>query len=483
MIDREVEVYFDNDYSKIQPRIHKEEKNFAIKRDKTDREKIRAVLQNLMNPLDKEQLPHHKDLINIFTGQIAAEDCNLEDAVQIGTKQSQTFSENLPEGFYETITYQVKSMTPKNRKKKDTDINVIDTNLIYSRALVLTPNDSTQSSDSELTVQHILTHKLFSSPLPLFFQNGEMRIAKNKSALKNKLKVEVISRTVTPRIRIVDASAVLWAVSWPSKRALVKDFIVNMRYYLQDLLKSSDVYFVFDRYFDRSIKSHTRFTRSNGFTRRYGLSLQNDLPPKKQVLAVTENKKQLIHLIVEDLMTNPQFQSENKLIVTGMNPSEPPFQIYQNNVTILGHLQNLHEEADVIMIHQLLHASEQSSEPITIVCDDTDVFLLLLHFYKVKGLTNEVYLEVTSKERKVISIPESIEGEGISITDILPLHALAGCDTVSKICSVGKVKPLTLLKKDKEQHLDFLSYIENPDFEETYKRCQFCIKMLQHAFV
>ena len=62
LIDREVEVYFDNDYSKIQPRIHKEEKNFAIKRDKTDREKIRAVLQNLMNPLDKEQLPHHKDL-------------------------------------------------------------------------------------------------------------------------------------------------------------------------------------------------------------------------------------------------------------------------------------------------------------------------------------------------------------------------------------------------------------------------------------
>ena len=39
------------------------------------------------------------------------------------------------------------------------------------------------------------------------------------------------------------------------------------------------------------------------------------------------------------------------------------------------------------------------------------------------------------------------------------------------MCSVGRVKPLTLLRKDKEQHLDFLSYIENPDFEETYKGC------------
>ena len=167
---------------------------------------------------------------------MAAEDCNLQDAVKIGTKQSQTFSENLPEGFYETITHQVKSMTPKNRKKKDTDINVIDTNLIYSGALVLTQNDSTQSSDSELTVQHILTHELFSSPLPLFFQNGEMRIAKNKSALENKLKVEVILRTVTPRIRIVDASAVLWAVSWPSKKALAKKQCQNVELTWQVLL-------------------------------------------------------------------------------------------------------------------------------------------------------------------------------------------------------------------------------------------------------
>ena len=475
LIDREVEEYFDNDYNKTQPRMHKEENNFAIKRDKTDREKIRSALQNLMNPLDKEQLPHHKDLINIFTGQIADEDCNLDDAVQIGTKQSQIFLDSLPEGFYNTISHQVKSMTPKNRKKKDTDsTNVIDTNLIYSRALVLTQNSSTQSCDSELTVQYLLTHELFSSPLPLFYQNGEMRIAKNKSTLKNKLKVEVISRTVAPQIRIVDASAILWAIAWPSKGALVKDLIVNVRYYLQDLLKSSDVYFVFDRYFERSIKSQTRSTRSNGITRRYGLSLQNDLPPKKQVLAVSENKKQLIQLIIDDLMTNPRFQSENKLIVTGMNPGEPPFQIYQNNVTTLDDLQNFHEEADVIMIHQLLYASEQSDEPITVVCDDTDVFLLLLHFYKVKGSTNEVYLEETSKERKVISIRESIEkieGEGISITDILPLHALTGCDTVSKMCGIEKVKPLNLLKKDNEEHLDFLSDIENPDFEETYKKC------------
>ena len=86
-----------------------------------------------------------------------------------------------------------------------------------------------------------------------------------------------------------------------------------------------------------------------------------------------------------------------------------------------------------------------------IECDDTDVFLLLVCYYKVKYLSNEVYLEETTKERKIVSIRDSvdkIEREGIIITDILPVHALPGCGIVSKPCSIGKVNPLSVLKKD-----------------------------------
>ena len=156
-----------------------------------------------------------------------------------------------------------------------------------------------------------------------------------------------------------------------------------------------------------------------------------------------------------------------------MNPDEPPFQIYRNNIVTLHQLQNFQEEADVIIINQLMHAVEHTKEAITVVCDDTDVFLLLLHFYKTKEISNEIYLQETSKERKIISISETIkkiEEDGISIVDILPLHALTGCDTVSQICSIGKVKPLNVLKKD-EQHLDFLCEIECQDFEEVYMKC------------
>ena len=164
----------------------------------------------------------------------------------------------------------------------------IDPNLIYARALVLSQNNQV---DSDLTIQSMLTHELYSSPLSLFFPNVDMRTAKNKSSLKNKLKLEVGTRRVHPKIKIVDASAILWVVSWPSKGASVQDFVTNVRCYLQRLLQIHDVYFIFDRYYQRSIKNQTRSTRSNGVTRRFTLSLKNELPSKKVILGVTENKK------------------------------------------------------------------------------------------------------------------------------------------------------------------------------------------------
>ena len=107
---------------------------------------------------------------------------------------------------------------------------------------------------------------------------------------------------------------------------------------------------------------------------------------------------------MKDFRTNTVFQSENKLIITGLDICDVPFQVFMNTVSNVDDLRSTQEEADVIIIHQLLHAIKNFESPITVICDDTDVFLLLLHFYKIKGLKNNVYIEETSKERKVISI-------------------------------------------------------------------------------
>ena len=142
-------------------------------------------------------------------------------------------------------------------------------------------------------------------------------------------------------------------------------------------------------------------------------------------------------------------------------------------MTPLNNLLNTQEEADVIIIRQLTHVVETSDKfPITIVCDDTDVFILLLYFYKIKSISGEVLLEATSTKRTLISIHNTIqklERQGFSIEDILPLHALMGCDTGAGLFNIGKLKPLSVLQKNFNIQLTFLGDINNT-FEDIYMK-------------
>ena len=149
-----------------------------------------------------------------YTGQLADENCNLNDAENIGCKQYEEFNRSLPDGFYDTINHIVKPMTQKIRKKKSQD-KVIDTGLIYSRAMVLLQTNPGQSEG--LAMEDILPCELCETPPSLFYEDGMMRIPKSKSQLKNKLKTDVANRgittevviVITTEVVIVDGSAIL----------------------------------------------------------------------------------------------------------------------------------------------------------------------------------------------------------------------------------------------------------------------------------
>ena len=66
-------------------------------------EKIRANLKHLVNPIDKEQLSHHQELVNIYTGQFAYKSCNLDEAVKIGVEQCNKFTSSLPDFIAQLI--------------------------------------------------------------------------------------------------------------------------------------------------------------------------------------------------------------------------------------------------------------------------------------------------------------------------------------------------------------------------------------------
>ena len=123
------------------------------------------------------------------------------------------------------------------------------------------------------------------------------------------------------------------------------------------------------------------------------------------VLTVTENKVQLIDLICQQVQEKATYipASEDsfnyKLVMTGSG--YVPQQIHMGIVISRHDLTTSHEEADVIIPQQMVVAADTGTERIAVICDDTDVFFLLLHYYHLKKLSTTLLMEGTSVHRNV----------------------------------------------------------------------------------
>ena len=173
-------------------------------------------MKGLIHSLDIAQIEYREELVNVFTGELADETCNLHDAEDIGRRQSEEFASSLSDGFYDSISNIVKPMTPKTNKEKAHGNVIVDTRFIYCRAMVLLQTNSDRSE--ELSMENILSYELCGVPLSLFHEDGSMRVPKYKSQLKNILKEEgPATRGVETRVVILDGSAILWTIPWPAK--------------------------------------------------------------------------------------------------------------------------------------------------------------------------------------------------------------------------------------------------------------------------
>ena len=85
---------------------------------------------------------------------------------------------------------------------------------------------------------------------------------------------------------------------------------------------------------------------------------------------------------------------------------------------------------------------------IDVVCDDTDVFVLLLHFFRQENITTNIRMVGTSSNRKVVDIKATSEKNADIVKHILPAsHVISGCDTVSQFFGIGKGTVKTLKAK------------------------------------
>ena len=277
-----------------------------------------------------------------------------------------------------------------------------------------------------------------------------MRICKSKADLKKCTKVEASVKAGDTNCTILDGCAVMWCVAWPlSSQALVKDYVESFKTYLKVFLSLGDVYLVFDRYIEYSTKCSARKFRSPEGYKIYKLSANSFLPSQKHVLTVTDNKKQLIQIIVEMLVSEAVVPGnyQNRLIITGQENT--PIEIAPGGVVIRRQdLRTTHEEADVIIVAQAVYAAKEERKNVLVVADDTDVYVLLLYHYQAESITLPMKLQSTQSGRACIDIPATVLSLQNVVGELLPAHALSGCDTVPMCHGIGKTKMLKAVKSN-----------------------------------
>ena len=252
-------------------------------------------------------------------------------------------------------------------------------------------------------LKDIFKYKLSPVPLSLFDEHCDSRLAKQKADLKNTLKEEVSLRTcLSGNTVVLDDCAFLWSVHWP-KAGNVRNFVNVFKGYVMKFLHKSNVFLIFDRYHDYSIKGVTRQDCVGNARHSHNLPSSTPLPSKEVTLHSTETKKQLIELLAEGLLkvyTNAL--CEKKLVITSQ--SECPVLVHLGIKTLRHGMSTTHEETDVIIPQQVITAIEERATCAKVISDYRDMFVLLLHFYIEQLLSTTVFLQGTGSNRNVIDI-------------------------------------------------------------------------------
>ena len=365
---------------------HKEEGDGRIKADQIDRKKLQNNLEKCIHSLQVDTHKNWNTLVNIYTGEEVGEDVNVNKAVEIGQKQMKEFCSSLPQGFRDRLSTKVVTMAESKKTKQISVVAPFNTELIFSRVLYLMGNN-------QLDFTTLFNYELCPVPTSTFHDPGEARYPKSKVVLKSRLKVEVSVRGVEVDAAVVDGGGMLHSsIHWP-KDGSAKDLAKGVEMYVSRLLQHSDVCVIFDHYFDKSIKSETRFQRIGNFKRSHQLSVETSLPSKELCMSSLKTKENLIDIITQFLLQ--QFSTANcqhKLIVT--SKSIYPVETSHGLQIKRQDLMTMFDEADYIIPQQVNTAIEQGQTAVKVISADTDVFVLLRGMYVKKNwAAAEVYME------------------------------------------------------------------------------------------
>ncbi len=297
----------------------------------------------------------------------------------------------------------------------------------------------------DINLDSLLEYELSPVPLSLADTAGQLRHS-DKAALSHILEENVLEDTIPVTLAqtctIIDGQALVQAMGKPSGCATFGDFADSFASKVFSYLKptSTRVDVVFDRYLHHSVKSAMRKKRTGPGTRlvrRMVNSRDVPLPTNwKQFIDLPENKTNLSEFLSSQLMIKAQSLNGYEVIVAAGFADIEDTRSSQGRD--MRNLMSNHEEADTRIILHGIDAQQQGFNQLVVVCQDTDVLVLLTHF--ADKLCQEIWFKAgTTRQHRNIKI-HSIEMPLDVRGNLVAFHAITGCDTVSSFYGIGKKK-------------------------------------------
>ena len=111
-----------------------------------------------------------------------------------------------------------------------------------------------------------------------------------------------------------------------------------------------------------------------------------------------------------------------------------------------------------------------------VLADDADIFVLFVYFiWYYKPLA---YISMRKYNGKIIDITATVAKLVNKCSDILPVHALSGCDTVSYPYGQGKVSVVNLMLK---LDLDLSVFADSNSEEGKWMAAGICLLSLLYG--
>ena len=154
------------------------------------------------------------------------------------------------------------------------------------------------------------------------------------------------------------------------------------------------------------------------------------------VIASDENKANLARVLTEIIVTKGTDLPQQCEVVTGGGFSCVTLARSTRRSEVKR--QGNHEEANTRLVLHSCEAVNQGYKRVLVICRDTDVMLLLVHFIPAQAA--EVWMiSGTAKKRKCYPIHELSEIFAKPLRDnLLGFHTFTGCDTTSAFSGHGK---------------------------------------------